>query len=145
MEFEQLRTDMIAAMKAHDKPKKEAISTLVSAVKKAAIDAGDRENISSQLVDQVIIKEQKTAKEQLDTCPASRPELKEQYQFLYDVISSYAPKMMSEDEIRAYLNEHYAELIAAKNKGGIMKSVMPELKGKADGGTINKIVAELCR
>ena len=40
MQMEQLQKDMIAAMKAKDKPRKEAISSLVSAVKKAAIDAG---------------------------------------------------------------------------------------------------------
>lgn len=145
MEYEKLREDMIAAMKAHDKPRKETVSTLVSAVKKAAIDAGDRENITPELVDQVILKEQKTALEQLETCPDSRTELKEQYKFLYDVISSYAPKMMSEEEICLYLNEHCAEQIAAKNKGAIMKAAMSGLKGKADGRVISKIAEELCK
>ena len=45
MQMEQLQKDMIAAMKAKDKPRKEAISSLVSAVKKAAIDAGCRDDI----------------------------------------------------------------------------------------------------
>ena len=67
MQMEQLQKDMIAAMKAKDKPRKEAISSLVSAVKKAAIDAGCRDDIKEDMVDQVILKELKTVKEQIDT------------------------------------------------------------------------------
>lgn len=49
MQMEQLQKDMIAAMKAKDKPRKEAISSLVSAVKKAAIDAGCRDDIKEDI------------------------------------------------------------------------------------------------
>lgn len=87
MELEKLRKDMVAAMKAKDKPRKEAISSVISAVKKVAIDEGCREDISSDLVDRVILKELKTVKEQIDTCPAGREDLREEYQFRYDVNS----------------------------------------------------------
>ena len=145
MELATLQKDMIAAMKAKDKPRKEAISALVSAVKKAGIDAGCRDDIPSSMVDQVILKEQKTAKQQIDTCPADRTDLKAEYQFRYDVISEYAPQLMSEDEVKAFLQDRFADLLAGKNKGMIMKNVMPELKGKADGKVINQVVAELCK
>jgi len=145
MTFETLHKDMVAAMKARDKERKNVISTLIADVKKAAIDAGTREDIPEELVDQVILKSKKTAKEQLDTCPDERAELKAEYRFAYDVISEYAPKMMSDDEIRAFLNESFADVIATKNKGQIMKAIMPALKGKADGKAINAIVAELCK
>lgn len=145
MDIETLRKDMVAAMKAKDKPRKEAISSLVSAVKKAAIDAGCREDIPAEMVDQVILKEQKTVKEQIDTCPESRADLKAEYQFRYDVISEYAPKLLSADEVKAIITEKFADLLAAKNKGAVMKAVMPELKGKADGKVINQVVGELCK
>lgn len=145
MELEQLRSDMVAAMKARDKDRKDAISSLVSAVKKAAIDEGCREDVPAELVDRVITKELKTAKEQLDTCPVEREDLKAEYQKRYDVIAEYAPKMMSPEEVKAYIEENFAELIATKNKGQIMKSVMGVLKGKADGKVINETVAGLCR
>ena len=145
MELKKLQEDMIAAMKARDKKRKEAVSGLVSAVKKAGIDAGCRDDIPEDMVDQAILKELKTAKEQLDTCPASREDLKAEYQFKYDVISEYAPKMMSEEEIRAYINDNFSEIIATKDRGAIMKAVMPALKGKADGKLINSIVGELIR
>ncbi len=145
MNIELLRKDMVAAMKAKDKPRKEAISSLVSAVKKAAIDEGCREDIPEELTDRVILKELKTAKEQLDTCPDSRDDLRAEYQFRYDVIAEYAPKLMSAEEVKAHLTERFAEVLATKNKGQIMKAVMGELKGKADGKVINQVVAELCK
>lgn len=144
MQMEQLQKDMIAAMKAKDKPRKEAISSLVSAVKKAAIDTGCRDDIKEDMVDQVILKELKTVKEQIDTCPAEREDLKAEYQFRYDVIQEYAPSLMSEEEIRNFIMEKFADIVAQKNKGMIMKNVMPELKGKADGKLINQVVAKLC-
>ena len=64
MELEALRKDMVAAMKAKDKVTKEAVSSLISAVKKVAIDEGCRDDISSELVDRVILKELKSVKEQ---------------------------------------------------------------------------------
>ena len=145
MELEQLRSDMVAAMKARDKERKDAISSLVSAVKKAAIDEGCREDVPAQLVDRVIIKELKTVREQLDTCPAERTDLKEEYQKRYDVIAEYAPKMMSAEEVKAYIESNFGELLETKNKGQIMKAVMGVLKGKADGKVINETVAGLCR
>lgn len=145
MQFETLQKEMIAAMKAKDKPRKEAISSLVSAAKKAAIDEGTRDAISEELVDRVILKELKSVKEQIDTCPADREELRAEYEFRYRVIQEFAPSMMSEEEVRAVLTEKFADVIATKNKGQIMKAVMAELKGKADGKVINQVVAELCK
>ena len=145
MQLEALRKDMVAAMKAKDKERKEAISSLVSAVKKVAIDAGCRDDIPESMVDQVILKELKTAKEQIDTCPDSRQDLKAEYQFRYDVIKEYAPAQMSAEEVKACIQEKFAEVVATKNKGMIMKNVMADMKGKADGKVINQVVAELCK
>lgn len=145
MQLEALRKDMVAAMKAKDKERKEAISSLVSAVKKAAIDAGCRDDIPESMVNQVILKELKTAKEQIDTCPDSRQDLKAEYQFRYDVIKEYAPAQMSAEEVKAYIQEKFVDVVATKNKGMIMKNVMADMKGKADGKVINQVVAELCK
>lgn len=145
MNIETLRKDMVTAMKAKDKPRKEAISSLISAVKKVAIDEGCRDDISEELTDRVILKEMKTVKEQIDTCPEARADLKAEYQFRYDVIAAYAPKLLSAEEVEAVLREKFAEVLATKNKGQIMKAVMGELKGKADGKVINQVVAEMCK
>ena len=144
MQFETLQKDMIAAMKDHNKERKDAISSVIRAVKKVAIDEGHRDDISEELVDRVILKELKSVKEQIDSCPADRAELKAEYQFRYDVINEYAPKLMSAEEVEELLKSKFADVMAAKNKGQIMKTVMPELKGKADGKVINEVVAKLC-
>ena len=143
--MEQLQKDMIAAMKARDKARKDAISTLVSAVKKVAIDEGCREDIPEELVNRVIMKEMKTVKEQIDSCPESRTDLLDEYKARYAVFEEYAPAMMSAEEVEAVIKEKFADVIATKNKGQIMKNVMPELKGKADGKVINEVVARLCQ
>ena len=75
MQFETLQKDMIAAMKEHNKERKDAISSVIQAVKKVAIDEGHRDDISEELVDRVILKELKSVKEQIDSCPADRAEL----------------------------------------------------------------------
>ena len=99
MDVKTLQQDMVAAMKARDKGRKDAISALVSAVKKAAIDEGCREDIPEALVDRVILKELKTVKEQLDTCPKERADLLEEYQQRYDVMKEYAPAMIDRKSV----------------------------------------------
>ena len=133
MKLKDLQDAMIAAMKAKDKARKDSISALVSAVKKAGIDAGCRDDIPEDMVSQVILKELKSVKEQIDTCPASREDLLAEY------------KLLSAEEVKEILTSKFAEVLATKNKGMIMKTVMGELKGKADGKVINQVVAELTK
>ena len=144
MTLEALQKDMIAAMKAKDKTRKDVVSSLIAAVKKYGIDNGVRNDITEEMTNSVLLKELKTAKEQLDTCPAERTDLIEQYKTTYELIKEYAPSLMSEEEVKKILLEKFSDVIATKNKGMIMKSVMAELKGKADGKVINAVVAELC-
>ena len=145
MTLETLQKDMVAAMKARDKSRKDSISALISAVKKVAIDENCRDDIKEELVDRVILKELKTIKEQIDSCPVDRADLLEEYQARYDVMKEYAPEMMSAEDVKAIILEQFAEVVASKNKGMIMKNVMPVLKGKADGKVINEVVGELCK
>ena len=103
MNLETLQKDMIAAMKAKDKERKDSISSLIGAIKKVAIDEKVREDIPEELVDRVILKELKSVKEQIDTCPAERVELMESYKNRYAVIESYAPKMLTAEEVKAVI------------------------------------------
>ena len=143
MQFTTLQKDMMQAMKDHDKTRKDALSALVSAAKKLAIDEGCRENIPDEMTDRAILKEIKSVKEQIDTCPDSRAELKAEYEARLKVFEEYAPKMLSAEEVEAVLKEKFADIIATGNKGQIMKAAMGELKGKADGKVINETVAKL--
>ena len=145
MTLEILQKEMVMAMKEHNKIRKETISALISAVKKTAIDEKSKDNITEELVNKVILKEKKTMQEMIDTCPADRVELLEEYKSRMTIIEEFAPQMMSEEEVRKAVYNIIASVdIPHSGKGYIMKAVMPRLKGKADGKLINKVVTEIC-
>lgn len=144
MKYEQIRNDMVKAMKDKDKERKDSISSLIDAIKKVAIDEGHRDDIKDEFVDKIVMKELKAIKEMIDTCPPDRTETLEMYKRREAVIKEYAPQMMSEEEVKKIINEKFADVVATKNKGQIMKAIMGELRGKADGQVINKIVESLC-
>lgn len=136
MILETLQKEMIAAMKAKNKVRKDTISSIVSAVKKAAIDNKCKDNITEELVNTVILKEQKTMQEMIDTCPADRTDLLTEYKEKMTIITEFAPKLLIDpDEIKTFIEETGIELIKA-NRGQIMKA----LKGKADMKIANGVV-----
>ena len=145
MTLEMLSKEMIIAMKNKDKLRKDTISALIGAVKKAGIDKGCRDNIPESLVTEVILKEQKTINEMIDTCPKDRIDLLKEYANRAEIIKEFAPKMLTEEEIKEeFLNfckEKNIELIK-NNKAIIMKNFMPTIKGRADGKIANKIISE---
>ena len=136
MTLDILQKQMITAMKDHNKIRKETISSLIGAVKKAAIDKMCKDNITEELVNEVLLKEKKITQEMIDTCPADRVELLEEYKTRMAII----------DEFRSTVNHLIATVdgIEYGNKGSVMKAIMPRLKGKADGKLINQIVTEIC-
>ena len=94
---------------------------------------------------QVILKEIKQTKETLDTTPADRTDIIEECTKRLSVLEEYAPKMMDAEEIKAVIQEVLSALgidaPTAKDKGRIMKDLMPKVKGKADGKLVSEIVA----
>ena len=145
MTLEILQKEMIAAMKAKDKIRKDTVSSLISAIKKMAIDEKCKDNITEELVNRVILKEKKTMQDMIDTCPADRVDTLSEYNQKMKIIEEFVPKMMNEEEVRKEVYAIIASVdIFQTGKGAIMKAVMPRLKGKADGKLINKVVTEIC-
>ena len=147
MTLEFLQNEMITALKKGDKMRKDVLSSLVGAVKKAGIDNGCRDNIPESLVDTVLVKEQKTMQEMIDTCPAEREEILTIYKAKMDIIKEFAPQLLTDpteikNAVKAILSEANIELIK-KNKGVIMKTIMPKFKGKADMGVVNQVIGGL--
>lgn len=149
MTLEKLQTAMIAAMKEKNKVRKDAISSLISAVKKTAIDKMCKDNITDSFVDEVILKEKKTIQEMIDTCPLDRKQLLQEYKERMSVIEEFAPKLMSDvNEIKGTITSLLSELGIEPlkiNKGQIMKTVMPVLKGKADMKIVNQVIGGLLK
>lgn len=143
MTIEQLRNDRNEAMKAKDVLKKDTLSAIIGAIDKTAIDKKCKDNITEALVDEVILKEMKTVKEMIDTCPADRVETRQEYTTRYNIIASYAPQMLTPAEIELefvfWASQNSIELTKA-NKGVIMRGFMPLMKGRADGKVVNEVV-----
>ena len=141
--IEEVRSAMVAAMKAGDKERKAALSFLLSSLKNKAIDK--RADLTEEEENQVILKEIKQLKETIDMTPADRTDLLAETEKRLAVLEEYAPKMMSEEEIRAVISEVLSGLgienPLAKDKGRIMKELMPKVKGRADGKLVNELVA----
>ena len=141
--IEEVRADMVKAMKAGDKETKETLSMLLAALKNKAIDK--RDDLTEEEETQVIMKEIKQTKEALEMTPADRTEMIEDCNKRLAVLEQYAPKLMDEAEIRdvisATLKEIGVEAPTAKDKGKIMKVLMPKVKGKADGKLVNELLA----
>lgn len=133
-----------ASVRTRDK--EDAFSSLVSAVKRALTAEHSHVEVNASLVESVVRNELQTVKEQLEKCPDDREDLKAEYKKRYDVIAEYAPEIMtSSEEVRAYIESHFGELAASKNKGQMMKAAMGVLKGRADSKIINEAVGELCK
>lgn len=148
MTVEILNADMFTAMKNKDKFKKDVLSSLLGAVKKAAIDRKCKDNISEELVNEVLLKELKTVKEMIDTCPKDRERTLSEYTVRYDIIASYAPQQLSEEDIEAELMLFAAanEIDLTKaNKAIIMKGFMPTIKGRADGKLANAVIMKMLK
>lgn len=140
-----IRAEMVKAMKEKDKDRKETLSMLLAALKNRAIDK--REDLTEAEEAEIIKKEIKQTKETMELAPAERVDIKETCEKRIAVLKEFAPKEMSEDEICAVIKEVLAglgiEQPGARDKGKVMKELMPRVKGKADGSLVNKIVGEL--
>ena len=142
--IEQLRGEMVTAMKAHDKERKDALSMLLGALKNKAIDK--RNDLTDEEENEIILKEIKQLKETLDSAPADRTDIIEQCKFRIKVYEEFAPKFMTEDEIKVTIQQVLDKLGLAEptgsDKGKIMKELMPLVKGRSDGKLVNSLVSE---
>ena len=141
--IDEIRSAMVAAMKAGEKEKKETLSMLLAALKNKQIDK--RADLTEEEEIQVIMKEIKQTKETLEMTPADRTDIIEECNRRLTVLEAYAPKMMGEDEKKAIIEGVLSELgienPTGKDKVNIMKHLMPKVKGKADGKLVNDLVS----
>ena len=138
MTLDTLQAAMIASMRTGDKMRKVAISNYIAAIKKAAIDKGCRDNIDEKFVNAELIKIQKSVKEQVDTCPETRPDLLEKYKAELEIINEFAPALISNpNRIAEILRDEYEGPIDKKN---LMKFLNTNFRGRMDMGVAAKVV-----
>lgn len=159
MTLEILQRDMIMYWKAGKAFQKNVMIGMIDAVKKAAMTPKGRVEITEQLVNETLMKYQKTVQEQYDSCPDSATdpdrdaELKQRkadYLRELRIVKEYAPQLLTDyDEVKEAVVEVLSEygpvdaLSSRSNRGTVMKIVAPAMKGKADMSVVNKVVGEL--
>ena len=140
--IDEVRSAMVAAMKAGEKERKDSLSMLLSALKNKAIDK--REDLTEEEENEVVLKEIKQTKETLDLTPADRTDIIDECTKRIAVYEEFAPHMLNEDEIGNVITEVLTSLgidaPSAKDKGRIMKELMPRVKGRADGKLVNQVL-----
>ena len=145
--IELVRAAMVEAMKAKDKDRKDSLSMLLSALKNAEIDK--RSPLTEDEANAVIKKELKQTKETMDTAPADRTDIIEEARKRMEVYQEFAPADLTVDQITEIINgvlkELEMEAQTAKDKGRIMKVLMPLVKGKADGKVVNEVLAGMMK
>ena len=111
-------------------------------LKNKAIDK--RADLTEEEENAVVLKEIKQCQEAIDTAPAGREDVIQENTARIAVYQEFAPRMMDRDEIAAVVDQVLAELNlsapTAKEKGLIMKTLMPRVKGKADSALVNQVL-----
>lgn len=139
-----VRAAMVEAMKAKDKGRKDSLSMLLSALKNAQIDK--KEPLTEDEENAVVKKEIKSTRETYDLAPADRQDIRDEAAARIAVYQEFAPQDMSPEQIKEVIAQVLSELgidhPTPKDKGAIMKVLMPRVKGKADGKLVNELLSK---
>ncbi len=141
---QQLQDALKAAMRAKDRPRRDAIRLLQSAIKQVEID--ERKSLDDDAVLAILRREAKKRRETIaELEKAGRADEAAAESFELALTEEFLPRQLSEDELRPIVREAIDEVGAAsmKDMGQVMRVVMPRLRGLADGRAINTLVREL--
>ena len=139
-----LNEDMKQAMRAKDKETLQVIRMLKASIQNEQIKKGQDLNDEEELT--VLSREMKQRRDSLTEFEkADRTDLAEKVKKEIVIVENYLPAQLSEEEIRAIVQEAVTNTGATSPKefGKVMGVVMPKVKGKADGNQVNAIVKEL--
>jgi len=132
--------DLVAALKSKDELKTSVLRMIKSSMKNAAIDA-KKQVLDDEEVLTILKRELKKRNEAIATYQqGNRPELAAKEEAEGQIIKGYLPEMMSEEQVAMIVDKVIAG--GADNIGAVMKAVMAETKGQADGAVVQKLVRE---
>ena len=142
--YEKIQSDMYTAMKAGEREKASTLRTVLAKLKDKQIDT--REPLSEKDEIKVLQTLVKQRKESIDLYQkGGRSELAEAESFELEIINTYLPEMMNEDEVRKLIEEIIEETGAQSmaDLGKVMPQIMKQGKGLIDGKTAQRIVSEM--
>ena len=140
---EKLLSNMKEAMKSKDSVKLGTVRGVISAVKNQEIDL--KKELSEEEILTIVSREVKKRKEAAVLYEkGNRPELKDKEIQEMKILQTYLPEQVSEKDLRRRIQEVIAETGAegVKDFGKIMKTLVPEFKGKADNSLIKELANE---
>lgn len=142
--YEKIQSDMYTAMKDGEKEKASTLRTVLAKLKDKQIDT--REPLSEKDEIKVLQTLVKQRKESIDLYQkGGRSELAEAESFELEIINTYLPEMMNEDDVRKLIEEIIEETGAQSmaDLGKVMPQIMKQGKGLIDGKTAQRIVSEM--
>ena len=142
--YEKIQSDMYTAMKAGEKEKASTLRTVLAKLKDKQIDT--REPLSEKDEIKVLQMLVKQRKESIDHYQkGGRSELAEAESFELEIINTYLPEMMNEDDVRKLIEKVIEETGAQSmaDLGKVMPQIMKQGKGLIDGKTAQRIVSEM--
>lgn len=151
MKFEELQTLKVAAIKSGDKTRVKVLNDIIVLVQKEQTKGKVKVEATEEMVAACATKVQKTLEEMVATCPGKTAQkdytpLLEEYKAQLAIAREYAPQLITdENEIRNMIWNTLGNNIelTKKNKGQIMKMVMPTIKGKVDMKVANEVISNL--
>ena len=136
---EKLQSDLNASRKAGDKPRTLLLGTIIADVRNREIEV--RRDLTDDDVIEVIRRGIKKRRESIEMYgKGGRTDLADKERVEVDALTTYLPAAVSDEELRAAVRAAIAG--GAKNIGAVMGRVMPQFKGRAEGGTISAIAKE---
>jgi uncharacterized protein YqeY len=140
---QRLQEDLKEALRARDERRKSVIRMALAAIVNAEIEKGDLDDAGLAAV------LQKQAKQRRDTIAelkgADRPDLLVEEEAELEILEEYLPELLSREEIAEEARQVIAEVGATgmAQMGVVMRQLMTDLKGRADGSVVNQVVREL--
>jgi uncharacterized protein YqeY len=143
---QQIDGDIKKAMLAKNKEELEALRSIKSMILLAETEKGVVADVSTDVENKLLMKAAKQRKESADIFQQqNRADLADRELFQLDIISRYLPKQLSEDELRAGLQQLIQETGASgpQDMGKVMGAATKKFAGQADGKVINELVKKL--
>ena len=140
---ERLMDDLKTSMKNKDRTRKNTVTMLRVAIKQREID--EKIELTDEDIIEVIAKQVKQKRDSIeDFKKADRQDLLDITVEEIDILSAYLPEQLTEEEIDEIVKAAIDEVGANSSKdiGKVMGKLMPQVKGKADGGIVNRIVRQ---
>ena len=141
---EVIFNDMKKALKENEKLKLSTLRLIRAAIKNAEISKKDK--LTEDEVIGIVANNLKKLEESLDIfTKAQRPELADKAKKEIEIVKKYLPEQLSEEEVEKIVKETIIKygFKGLQDIGPAMKEIMPQLKGKADGKIVNKMVRDL--